>query len=185
MDKAHAHPARDQRGLARGDCAQQGQVGLRLVGQARIVAGDRVVGQHPELFGRAAGGEELERAHAQVAGRHAGEHRAGQGASVAKHRFAAGHHRQCAGGGNAQRVHGLAHQVLAQYRAERGLAVAAARKRRAARTLERNVAPLAVYIDDLAQQQCPSVAQLGREAAELMPGVGLGDGRGAFGRLVA
>ena len=45
-------------------------------------------------------------------------------------------HRERPGGGDAERVHRLADNVFAQHRAEGGLAVAAARKRGAARALE-------------------------------------------------
>jgi hypothetical protein len=57
------------------------------------------------------------------------------------HRLAGGGHRQRARGRDAQRVHGLADEDLAQHRPDRRLAVAAARERRAARALERDVAP--------------------------------------------
>jgi hypothetical protein len=104
---------------------------------------------------------------------------------VAPHRLAGGRHRQRARGRDAQRVHGLADQHLAQHRAERRLAVAAARERRAARALEGDVAPPALAVDHLAQQQRPAVAQLRREAAELVAGVGLGDRRRRLGQCVA
>jgi hypothetical protein len=40
-------------------------------------------------------------------------------------------------------------------------------------------------VDDLPDQQCPAVPQLGRELPELVPGVSLGDGLGALGKRVA
>jgi MFS family permease len=79
-------------------------------------------------------------------------------------------------------VHRLADQHLAQHRADRGLAVAAARERRAARALEGDVAAPAVAVDHLAEQQRAAVAELRREAAELVAGVGLGDRLGALGQ---
>ena len=86
-----------------------------------------------------------------------------------------------AGGGDAQRVHRLADDVLAQHRADRGQAVAAARERRGARTLQVQVANGPVRADELAEQQCASVAQARDEAAELVPGVGLRHRRGTVG----
>ena len=63
---------------------------------------------------------------------------------LAAHRPAGGHHREGAGGRDAQGVHALADDVLAQHRAHRGQPVAAARERRAARALEVQVAQAAV-----------------------------------------
>ena len=91
----------------------------------------------------------------------------------------------CTGGGDAQGVHGLAEQHLAEHGADGGLAVAPARERRAARALEGDVAALALAVDDLPQQQRPPIAQLGREAAELVACVGLGERLRAVGHGVA
>ena len=63
-------------------------------------------------------------------------------------------------GGDAQRVHRLADQVFAQHRAERRLAVAAAREGRGPGPLQRDVAALPVAVDHLAQQQRAAVAKL-------------------------
>ena len=43
----------------------------------------------------------------------------------------------------------------------------------------------AVGSDDLAEQERPTVAEAWRVAAELVPGVGLGDGAGMLGHRVA
>ena len=42
-----------------------------------------------------------------------------------------------------------------------------------------------MFVDDLPKQQRAAVAELRREAAELVAGIGLGDGRSAIGQLVA
>jgi hypothetical protein len=164
--------------------AQQRQVRFGRAASAGVVAGDRVVGELAQLRRLAARGEELEGAHAQVAGGHARQHGAGQrplaapGSPVATAASA--------------RVVGMPSaciaspiRYLAQHRAPARLAVAAARERRAARALEGDVAAPALAVDHLAQQQRAAVAQLRREAAELVAGVGLGDRLGAGGHAVA
>ena len=156
----------------------------RLAGQVGVVARDRVLGQLAHAVDIAAGGEELERADADMAGGHARQHRTGQH-HLAHHRLAGRDHRQRARGRDAERVHRLADQHLAQHRPERRLAVAAARERRAARALQRDVAAPAGAVDHLAEQHRAAVAELRREAAELVPGVGLRDRLGAFGNAVA
>ena len=104
---------------------------------------------------------------------------------LAQHRLAGRDDRQRARRRDAERVHRLADQYLAQHRPDRGLAVAAARERRAPRALERDVAPLAVAVDHLAEQQGAAVAELRREAAELVARVGLRDRLGALRHGVA
>ena len=108
-------------------------------------------------------GEELEGAHPQVAGRDAGQHGAGQ-FPFAIHRLAGGGHRQRTRRRDSECVHRLADQRFTQHGSDGGLAVAAAREGRAPRPLERDVAPLAVAVDHLAQQQRAAVAQLRHEA---------------------
>ena len=148
------------------------------------MTGDRVLGELAHALGIAARGEELERADADVARRDARQHRAGQH-RLAQHRLAGGDDRERARGRDAERMHRLADEDLAQHRPDRRLAVAAARERRPARALERDVAAQAGAVDHFAEQDRAAVAELRREAAELMPGVGLRDRLGAFGHLVA
>jgi len=174
VDEADAEPARHEFGLALADGGQQVEVGLRAGRQCRVMAGNDVVGQALDLFRPLMGGEELEGADADMAGGDAGQHGAGLGA-VAAHHVAGRHDGQRTRRRNAQGVHRLADQVLAQGRTECAFAVAIARKRRAAGTFERDVAALAVAVDHLAEQQGPPVAELRRELAELVAGVGLGD----------
>ena len=132
--------------------------GFSAVGGAGMVPGDRVVGEPPHQIDVAGGRGVLEAAHPQVAARHPREHGSRQ-QRLAVDRATRGHDGQRPGGGNAQRVHRLADDVFAQHRADRGQAVAAARERRGARTLEMEVAKPAVGVDDFAQQQRASVAQ--------------------------
>ena len=78
---------------------------------------------------------------------------------LAAHRPPGRHHGQRAGGRDAEGVHRLADDVLAQHRADRGQAVAAARERRAPGALEVQVAEAAVGVDELAEQQRAAVAE--------------------------
>ena len=68
---------------------------------------------------------------------------------------------------------------------ERGAAVAAARERRRARSLELDVAADAVPVDDLAEQDGAAVAELGHEMAELVAGIGHRDRVGAVGQALS
>ena len=65
-------------------------------------------------------------------------------------------------------MHGLGDQVLAQHRAERGEAVAAAGEGGRAGTLEMDVAEIAVAVGDLAEEQRAAVAEDGHELPELV-----------------
>ena len=76
--------------------------------------------------------------------------------------------------------HRLADDVFAQDRPERGAAVAPARERRRARSLELDVAAHAVLVDHLAEQDGPAIAELGHEMAELVAGIGHRDRVGAI-----
>ena len=132
----------------------------------------------------AARGEELEGADADVARGDARQHGAGQG-HFAPHRLAGRDNRERSRGGNAERGHRLADDVLAQHRPERGAAVAAARERRGAGALELDVAAHAVGVDDLAQKNGAPVAELRHEMAELVAGIGHGERFARLGHAVA
>src|SRR6185436_7471374 len=85
---------------------------------------------------------------------------------------------------NAERVHRLADDVFAQHRPDRGAPVAAGGERRPARSLQLDVDAVAGRGDLLAEEDRAAVAERG-EVAELVAGVGLGDGRGALREGVA
>src|SRR5213076_154276 len=104
---------------------------------------------------------------------------------LAEHRFACRDGRQRARRRDAERVHRLADDRFAQHRPDGGLAVAAARKRRPPGALERDVAPLTLAVDELAEQQRTAIAERRREVAELVPRISLGDGLGTLRNLVA
>ncbi len=149
-----------------------------------MVAGDRVVRQAPHERLTAVGRGVLERPDPDVAGRDAGEHRAGQ-QPLPRDLLARRDHGERAAGRDPERVHRLAEDVLAQHRPDDRLAVASARERRAAGALEVQVAPVAVRVEDLAEQQRATIAQPRRVRAELMAGVRHRDRRGPVGPRVA
>ncbi len=153
---------------------------MLVFGHAGVVAGDRVVGEPAQQIAIAEPGGVLERADAQVARRNSGEHGPRQH-SFAGDVLTGGDHRQRTRRGDSEGVHRLADQHLAQHRPDRRLAVATAGEGRAPGTLEVQVASPATRVDDLTQQQRPTIAEPRRVAAELVSGVGHRD-RGRSGR---
>ena len=143
MDEADQQPARDEIGLARDDAGEQRVIGPLGWSSVRIVPGDDVVGEPADRVGVAADGEELEGADADMARGDARQHRAGQ-RGLADDVLAGDDGGERARGRDAEREHGLADDVFAQHRPERGAAVAAAGERGAARALELDVAADAV-----------------------------------------
>ena len=103
---------------------------------------------------------------------------------LAIHRLPGRHHRQAAGGRDAERVHRLADDVFPQHRPERGAAVAAARETRLARALSAGCHAFAGRRDLFAEQDRAAVAER-REVAELMTGIRLRDRPRAVGQGVA
>ena len=180
VDEAHRHPLRDQTRLPRDDRLEQR---LGAIGLGRVT-GDDVIGQRLQRVPVLPGKEILEGADADMARRHAGQDRPGQG-RLAPDVLARRHGGQRAGGRNAKRVHRLAHHVFAQDRPQPGPAIAHAGIGRGACALQLDVPADAAAIDHLAQQDRSAVAQLGREAAELVSGIGLRQRHGALGRAVA
>jgi len=102
----------------------------------------------------------------------------GQG-GFAPHRLPGRDHSQAAGRWDPKRMHRLADDVLAQHRAKGSTPVATPRVGRPARTLKLDIESLTGWGDLLAEQDGPPVPQHG-EMAELMAGIGLGEGLGAF-----
>jgi hypothetical protein len=82
-------------------------------------------------------------------------------------------------------MHGFADKIFAQGRPQCGAAIAAPGKRRSARALQLDIAPLAVAVDDFAKEDSAAIAKLRNEIAELMPGVDHGDWLGAQRKDVA
>ena len=176
MHEADAEPARDELRLRVDDALEQRECVVAASGRVRVVARERVRREAGERLVVVARGEELERAHADVARGHAREHRARQRALVAHDRLARRHGGERARGGDAERRHRLAHDVLAEHRPERGAPVSTAGERRSPRALQLDVATLAVLADDLAEQDGSTVAELRHEPAELVSRIGERDG---------
>ena len=163
---------------------EEREVRVLRVDDVRVVAGDRVVGEAPHERRIVARGCVLERADAEMARRDPGEHRAGQH-GVARDPLAGRDDGQRPGRGDAERMHRLADHVLAQHRADRGLAVTAAGERRATRALQVQVATAPVDVEHLTEQERPTVAEARRVPAELVAGVGLRHRRRAVRRGIA
>ena len=82
-------------------------------------------------------------------------------------------------------MHRFADDIFAQHRPDPGAAIARAGIGRAARPFQLDVASLAIAVDHLAQQNGAAIAQGRGKAAELVPGIGLGQRIGALGHGVA
>ena len=113
----------------------------------------------------------FERAHAQMARRNACEHGPGQHA-LTLHGLARGHDGEAARRGNAEGVHRLTDDELAQHRTKRGAAVATPRIRRLSGALELHVHARAIGRHLLTEQDGAAIAEA-REVPELMAGIGL------------
>ena len=185
VDKAHMDPLRNQSSLTGLHLPEQFKIAIFGTFDLGIVARDGVVGQLPDPRVIAPCSEELKRADPQMRGRDPRQHRTLFRPVLAQYRFAGGRGRKRAGGGDAKGVHRLAHQVFAQHRAKHGLAVTATRKRRLARAFQVQVTAVSVAVDQLANQQCTSIAQLRREAPELVACIGHGDRTAAVGNAHA
>ena len=183
VDEAEEHPVGDEVCLAADD---GGEEGLGVAGgiELGVVAGDGVGGEAAEGVEIATRGEVLEGADAEVSGGDAGEDGAGlRGLTLDV--LAGGDGGEGAGGGDAEGSHGLAEEVLAEDGAEGGTAVATAGEGGGAGALELEVVAEAIVGDDLTEEVGAAVTELGDEVAELVAGVGEGDGFGAGGDVVA
>src|ERR1700729_4432426 len=76
-------------------------------------------------------------------------------------------------------MHCLANEIFAQDWPQCGAAIPPPGERRSARALQLDIAPLAVAVHDLAEEDCAAVAELRNKIAELMPGIGHRDRLGA------
>ncbi len=160
---------------------ERGHLGGRRCGRMTV---DRVVEQPRQHRGIVERCGVLEGADTEVTGGDTHEHRAGLH-RLANDPVAGRDDGEAAGRRNPQRVHRLAHQVLAQHRAEHGEPVATAGEGSAARALQVQVAARAVGGEHLAEQERPAVAETRRVPAELMAGVRLGNGLRTGGHRVA
>ena len=140
VDEPDEHPPGHQRRLGGDHRLEQREVRALGLRGAGVVPGDRVVGEAAQQVDVAGGRGRTGSCPTRrwLLG-DPGEHGARQ-QGLAAHRAPGRHHGEGAGRGDAEGVHRLADDVLAQHRADRGQAVAAARERRAPGALEVQVA---------------------------------------------
>ena len=117
--------------------------------------------------------------------RDAGEYTAREPPFLAPYAFAGGHSGQRSRGGNSERGHGFANNVFAEYGAEGGFAIAAARERRAPGALQLQIVTRAIRVDDFTKKKSAAVTELGYESTELVAGIGLRNRLGTLGNRVA
>ncbi len=185
VDEADQKPARDEISLPCDDAFEQRVIGAVSLCDIGIMPRNDMIGELPHSVGVAARRKELEGADADVARRDAGQYGAGQN-RLAHHVLARDDGGERARGGDAEREHRLADDVLPQHGAECGAAIAAAGERRWAGPLELDIAADAVGIDDFAEQDGAAIAELRHEMTELVAGIGhrdrVGAVRNAFAR---
>ena len=184
MNEADLHPPCHQRRLPRDHLLKQCGVGVGRIRDLWIVAGDHMVGELPDGIAIVARREELERADPDMARCDPGQHGAGQ-RGFALDSLAGQHSGKSPCGGNAEGGHRLADDVFAQDWSECGASIATAGKGCWSCAFELQIASLAMAVDDLAQQDRPSVAELGYEMPELVPGIGHRDRSGRIGHRLA
>jgi len=134
-----------------------------------------MVCQQPECVQVLMRCEELKCADSDMALRYPGQQTA-RLCAFAYYPFAAGDRSQDSGAGNAQCRHCFADDILAQYRAERSTSVAIAGVGGSAAALELDIVTRTISANDLTEQNCPPISQLGTPATKLMTGVNCGDG---------
>ena len=182
------HPTRDELTLALDDGSKHGQRRSFQVSRFWEVTIDHVAREAFNGLDVAARGEILEGPDADVTRCDAGQAAPGIGRSrktpspvktAASARVV----------GIPQRMHCFADEIFAQDRPQCGAAIAPPGERCWPRTLQLDIAPLAVPVQDLAKEDCTAVAKLGNEIAELMRCVGhcdrLGAGRNDVARKPA
>ena len=143
-----------------------------------------MIGEQADRLDILARGEELEGADPDMARGDTRQHRAGEG-GVAKDEVAGRYGGKRPRRRDAERLHRFAHDVFAQHRPDRRAAVAVARVGRRPGTLQLDVVTPALRIDRFAQQERAAIAELRREMAELVAGIGLSQRLSAWQNLVA
>ena len=88
---------------------------------------NRIIGEHLQRLNVALRGEILKGSHADMGGCNAGQNRAGKAALFTQHRITRCHSGKGLCGGDIKGLHGTAHQIFAQHRADPRTPVAVAR----------------------------------------------------------
>src|ERR1039457_557724 len=147
--------------------------------------GNNMIGEQPEAIDIIACQKILKRSNANVTGSNAGEDAAREPPLLAQDSFASGNRSHRSRCGNSERGHGFAHNVLAEYRAEGGFAIAAARERCAPGALQLHIVTFAIGGDDFTKKKSAAVAELGHESTELVAGIGLRNRLGTLWNRIA
>ncbi len=180
VNKPDELPCGHELGLGIDHVLEHGKIRPLALFCLRVMPLNHVIGESANGIYILPAGKKLKRAHSDMTLGDARQHCTGQRPLTADH-LAGGHGSKRAGGRYTQRVHGFAHDILAQHRPEHGAAIAVSRERRAPTALELHVTAYAVIANHLAEQNSPAITQLRRPAAKLKPRVGhsqrLGIGR--------
>ena len=177
VNESKLHPKRDESGLFLG-CElkelKSRRIRLEVPGGVAVQC---VVDEDACRIEVLLDGEPLEGADADVTGGDPSENGAGK-SFLAEDGFAGGHDGETASGWDTEGVHGFADEVFAKHGAEGGASVSPTREGGASGAFELEIESRAIRGDLFAEKDGASVAEDG-EMAELMPGVGLGDGLSA------
>ena len=179
VDETDMHPVGDEGCLPDRDALKHCKIWSDVILQLRIMARDHVVRQALNLVQFATRGKVLESTDPDVTRGNTCEYSSRQ-CGLPIDGFAGGHGRKSPSRRDTERVHRLTNQIFPKHRTESGQAIAGPRKRRASRAFELNITAPAMDVDDLAQKQRPTIAELWNEVAELVTGIGLCQRRGSL-----
>ena len=135
---------------------------------------DRIVGEQTQTRLIAPRRKELEGPNSNVTCGHPSQNRSLLG-RFSIHRFASGDDRKTPGGGDAKCKHRLTNDIFPKHGPQRGAPISAPGELRSARAFKLNIHERARWRSKLSQQNSATVAEH-REAAELVSGIGLGNG---------
>ena len=192
MHEADPHPPHHHLCRALADFGEPAFASLvDTTAEMRKVSGDSEVDKLREEGQVTARRQEFEVAETDERGGDPTHHRTGLELRVAvvehvsKHRLARGHDRKRTGGRDAQVVHGLAAQKLANGRSKHSPSIGSAGVRGGAGSLQLQLPPLPPGVYHLAQGDSASVAELSGPPAELVTAVTRGVGLHASEQRVA
>src|SRR5690606_17695947 len=149
-----------------------------LAHKFRVKPADGIIEKNLNAFFISTCREILEVTHTNVTPRDSCEDGAGETSLLPLNGFTRRHSGKGARRRYTQMVHGLAHDVLANDGTHGRLAVTLTGKSCDSRSLELNVKSPAYGIDGFTKEYGAAIAELRNEMAELMTGIGHGDGNG-------